>query len=94
MFSAANAYAIAEKGYDVPAGVAPVTQLHPREMVLPQRYADTIRDLGEGGGGGAGRKHVFVQPQMVGGMLAFTPANLKKMLEDLGHRGHFPAGLA
>lgn len=39
-------------GYDIPAGINPLTQLHAREMVLPAKYADVIR--GMAGGGGAG----------------------------------------
>jgi hypothetical protein len=39
------ALASAAGGYDIPAGVNPVTQLHEREMVLPKQYADTIRSL-------------------------------------------------
>jgi hypothetical protein len=37
-------------GWDIPAGVNPITQLHEREMVLPQGPADVIRDLAEQGG--------------------------------------------
>ena len=46
----------ARGGYDIPAGINPMTQLHEEEMVLPQRYANVIRGLagGEGGGGGGG----------------------------------------
>ncbi|MDQ7989017.1 MAG: hypothetical protein REI09_05215 [Candidatus Dactylopiibacterium sp.] len=32
-------------GFDIPAGLNPLTQLHEEEMVLPARYANTIRDL-------------------------------------------------
>lgn len=40
-------------GYDVPSGLMPVAQLHPREMVLPAELADAVRDMtGSGGGGG------------------------------------------
>lgn len=42
----------AEGGYDVPAGVNPVAQIHAREMVLPAEHADTIRKLGKEGAGG------------------------------------------
>lgn len=49
MFAAALSYAAAlpaaAAGYDIPAGVNPVTQLHQREMVLPAQYADVIRGL-------------------------------------------------
>lgn len=46
--------ASAAGGYDIPAGVNPLTQLHEREMVLPARHADTIRRLGSMGDGGSG----------------------------------------
>ncbi|MDO4693657.1 MAG: tape measure protein [Eikenella sp.] len=40
-------------GWDIPAGINPLTQLHEREMVLPAEHADTIRSMaGNGGGGG------------------------------------------
>lgn len=42
LFSAAG-------GYDIPAGTNPVTQLHEKEMVLPAKYADSIRNMTEGG---------------------------------------------
>jgi hypothetical protein len=52
----AGVIAFAQKGYDVPPGVAPITQLHPNEMVLPAEHADAVRSLrglavGAGGGG-------------------------------------------
>lgn len=37
-------------GFDVPAGVNPLTQLHEKEMVLPAQYADVIRGLANNGG--------------------------------------------
>ncbi|HEV3334101.1 MAG TPA: hypothetical protein VG096_24110 [Bryobacteraceae bacterium] len=50
--------ASAAGGFDV--GSSPViTQLHPEEMVLPQRYADVVRRAGDGGGGQSG--HTFNQ---------------------------------
>lgn len=42
----------AEGGFNVPSGMNPITQLHQNEMVLPAPLADTIRGLGNGGGGG------------------------------------------
>lgn len=39
----------AEQGFDVPSGINPVTQLHQREMVLPEQYADVIRQLADNG---------------------------------------------
>lgn len=41
----------ASQGYDIPAGVNPLTQLHQKEMVLPAPYAEVIRSLAAGGGG-------------------------------------------
>jgi hypothetical protein len=43
-------------GFDIPAGVNPLTQLHAREMVLPARLANPMREMlakYSGGGGGA-----------------------------------------
>lgn len=51
--------ASAEGGYDVPAGVNPMTQLHSKEMVLPQSVADPIRNMAAGGGSG-GETHVHI----------------------------------
>lgn len=42
----------AEGGYDIPAGSNPLTQLHQKEMVLPAKYAEVIRNM-EGGKGGS-----------------------------------------
>lgn len=43
----------AEGGFDIPAGMNPVTQLHQKEMVLPAHIAEPLRDsLASGGVGG------------------------------------------
>lgn len=60
------AVASASKGFDIPHGLNPLTQLHEEEMVLPKVHANTIRRLGEGGGeGGAtdsgGDVHLHLQ---------------------------------
>lgn len=39
--------ASAKSGFDIPAGMNPLTQLHEREMVLPAEHADTIRGMGQ-----------------------------------------------
>lgn len=46
--------ASASMGFDIPAGVNPITQLHQREMVLPAKHADVIRSLADGQGGADG----------------------------------------
>lgn len=43
----------AARGYDIPAGINPLTQLHEREMVLPKEHADVIRELAGGRPGGS-----------------------------------------
>ena len=52
--------ASAAGGFDIPSGVNPITQLHQREMVLPQQYADVIRGMAGGSGSGMGDIHVNV----------------------------------
>lgn len=46
--------ASASGGYDIPAGLDPITQLHAQEMVLPAKHANVIRNLADGGQGGGG----------------------------------------
>jgi hypothetical protein len=50
----------AAKGYDIPAGVNPLTQLHEKEMVLPQRQADVIRSMADNGGGNGSPVHIHI----------------------------------
>jgi hypothetical protein len=45
--------ASARNGFDIPAGMNPITQLHEKEMVLPASQAQVIRDMAKSGGGGA-----------------------------------------
>jgi len=45
--------ASAEGGYDIPAGVNPMTQLHEQEMVLPKPQANVIRDMAKNGNTGS-----------------------------------------
>ena len=64
----ASHIASASGGYDIPAGVNPVTQLHQREMVLPAKHADVIRSMADGGGsvgagsGGGAPIHIHGSP--------------------------------
>jgi hypothetical protein len=43
--------ASARNGFDIPAGLNPITQLHEKEMVLPAAQADVVRGLADGDGG-------------------------------------------
>ena len=52
-----SAFGSAAGGWDIPAGVNPVAQLHAKEMVLPAAQAEVIRQLAEGGSVGAGVVH-------------------------------------
>lgn len=52
----AGVVASAAGGYDIPAGVNPVTQLHAQEMVLPADLANKIR-----GSSGGGEIHLHIQ---------------------------------
>jgi len=42
----------ASGGWDIPKGINPIAQVHSGEMILPERYADVIRGIAGGGGGG------------------------------------------
>jgi hypothetical protein len=52
-----GALASAAGGFDVPAGLNPVTQLHAQEMVLPAHLANAVRGMAAGGGSGGGEQH-------------------------------------
>lgn len=64
--AASLSIASAANGFDIPAGVNPLTQLHEREMVLPAQHADTIRRLGASGEGGSGSKMPTIINQTTG----------------------------
>ncbi|GEM_PF-3290267 len=64
---AGTAIASAEGGYDIPAGVNPVTQLHEKEMVLPKAQAEVIRGLAaNGGAAGGGNMKLTIVNQTTG----------------------------
>jgi hypothetical protein len=52
--------ASAAGGYDIPAGLNPMTQLHAQEMVLPAELANKIRGMTDGSGGGGAQYHFHV----------------------------------
>jgi hypothetical protein len=77
-YGAAMAYApqaSAEGGFDIPAGMNPMTQLHQKEMVLPAKHADVIRDMADNGGGG-GDTHLHVH--------AVDAHSVRRLFQDNG----------
>lgn len=49
----------AMNGYDIPKGINPMVQTHEEEMILPKKYANVIRGMAGGEGGG----EAAAQPQ-------------------------------
>jgi hypothetical protein len=68
--------ASARGGYDIPAGVNPVTQLHEKEMVLPAAQADVVRNMADNGGTGGGDVHLHVH--------AVDAHSVKRLFENNG----------
>jgi hypothetical protein len=61
-------------GYDIPAGVSPLTQLHEREMVLPARIAEPLRESLDSGGGLGGAVNVTIS--------AMDGASVQRVIES------------
>lgn len=72
-------------GYDVPAGVNPMTQLHQKEMVLPEKYADVIRGM-EGGSRGAATV-VHLPAMSMGDAFMVNRDALKKAITAIARDG-------
>lgn len=70
----------ASMGFDIPKGLNPMTQLHSEEMVLPDKYANVIRGMAEGGssGGGAISIHASSDKDLL------RVSDLKKILRSMG----------
>ncbi|HXA47520.1 MAG TPA: hypothetical protein VNW52_07810 [Burkholderiaceae bacterium] len=75
MYASAAAFS-AEGGFDIPAGVNPVTQLHEKEMVLPAKQADAVRDMANGKGGSGGNVNLHVH--------AMDAQSVKRLFENNG----------
>jgi len=76
-------------GYDIPAGVNPMTQLHQREMVLPAKHADVIRNMADNGGAGAPAVHFNVSAIDARGVAQFFKDHGEHIVKALRaqHRG-------
>jgi hypothetical protein len=88
-FTSGLAAASAAGGFDIPAGVNPMTQLHAREMVLPEKHADVIRSIADGGGGsGLPPIHVHgTDPRSIKRMLIDNTDALAEALRSLQKKG-------
>jgi hypothetical protein len=77
--------ASAAGGFDVPAGMSPMTQLHEEEMVLPKHIANPLRESLESGGGagGGGSLHVTIH--------AVDGASIERLIRN--NSGAFARGL-
>ena len=78
-FAGVMAFASAEGGYDIPAGVNPLVQTHAREMILPAKQADVIRDMADNGTSGGGHTFNITIPAIDG-------ASTKSWLRNGGDR--------
>ena len=74
--------AFAAKGYDIPAGVNPVTQLHQKEMVLPAEQADVIRQMAESGVGGSYSIHFHAPGSMSQSEMERHASTLVRILKN------------
>ena len=94
-----GAQASAEGGYDIPASVNPIVQTHAREMILPAKHADVIRNLADSnasgaGGGGIAASSVNLHIQAWDGhdvkrVLMDNPDALSAALARAKRNGHF-----
>lgn len=76
-YAAGLAYlASARDGYDIPAGLNPLTQLHEKEMVLPAEHADVIRGMAQNGAAGGGMNLTIH---------AFDGASVERLFRNNGH---------
>jgi hypothetical protein len=99
MAGAANAFGAlssAAGGFDIPAGVNPLTQLHAQEMVLPARLANPMRDMlasFEVGGAPAASGHTFsFGDTHIHGAPNMSPSDFKQALAE--HRANVAEAVA
>lgn len=94
MYAASAAFGAglaAEKGFDIPAGMNPVTQLHQKEMVLPAEQADVIRGMAARPGQQqeAGNYTIVANdPASFMDFLRRNPASLAEGVRYASRRGH------
>lgn len=90
VFAAASGYS-ASQGFDIPSNLAPQTQLHPKEMVLPADLADRVRAVtpnADGSGGGRGGMTLNIKANDAKSFQKQLKSNgsLNKALRDMHRR--------
>ncbi|KQY51189.1 hypothetical protein [Lysobacter sp. Root494] len=85
-----GASASAAGGFDIPAGMNPLTQLHAKEMVLPAEHAETIRGMAGRTQQEAGATYQIVahDPRGFSDFLRRNPAGLTDGVRYATRRGH------
>jgi hypothetical protein len=81
MAAAAESFSVSERGFDVPANLMPIAQLHPKETVLPADIAERYRS----GAPGASAVHFHIDAiddRSVSSMLREQKGTIAKALRD------------
>jgi len=91
-YAAIMAIPSAAGGYDIPAGINPLTQLHAKEMVLPASLAESVRNMtaSNGGGGGSTAVHFNISAmdgQSVRRFLNQNKTDIMKSLREATRNG-------
>lgn len=76
----------ASGGFDIPAGVNPMTQLHAEEMVLPAPLANAVRDMA-GGGSSAGGSMVLQATPLKGGFWVAHEDDFRRFYKGMKRDG-------
>jgi hypothetical protein len=81
----------AEGGFDIPANVNPVTQLHEKEMVLPAKHADVIRHLADSNfaQAGASQQPLVLQGASAGDFFIAHKRELARVMQSMNRNFAF-----
>jgi hypothetical protein len=86
IFAAVSSLHSAAGGFDIPAGLNPLTQLHEKEMVLPAHIAEPLRETLTGGGGRGATPIINIHGADARGYLMVHKNELARALKS-AHRG-------
>lgn len=83
-------------GFDIPGGVNPVTQLHQKEMVLPENLAERVRNMTGDGGGKVAFVGDIVDSDSIGRFMRRRSGPITQALQEkarrFGYLGGGPTG--